>query len=197
MLSSRFTSGWPWPDESWGMSPVYGADGWCRACGVPKHEQTGSLVMRASKFPTSAFWMPNWLFDRLCVRLPDALAVIDAYALRTLPVVKPKATTDVVSLLPVLTQSPWFDASALARAVGARHGHTGSRCDACGVWRWFPLPFDELPDPGLAHVADDVHLVSSPEWFGDGMSARREIRARRPLAEALAALNPRVWKLLS
>ncbi len=165
-LSSWFTSGWPWPDDSWGMSPVYGEDGWCRSCGVPKHEQTGSLVIRATKFPTSAFWTPNWMFDQLCVRLPDAQALLARHELRTMPVTTPKSRTDIVSLLPVVTESAWFDASELGRAVAARHGHTGDRCEECGIWRWNSLPLEQLPTPRLAHVAEEVHLVSSPEWPG-------------------------------
>lgn len=26
----RRNRGWPWPEDSWGLSPMYGEDGWCR-----------------------------------------------------------------------------------------------------------------------------------------------------------------------
>lgn len=23
--------GWPWPEDSWGLTPTFGEDGWCHA----------------------------------------------------------------------------------------------------------------------------------------------------------------------
>lgn len=196
-LTSRFTSGWPWPDDSWGLSPMYGDDGWCHACGIPAREQSGSLILRAAKFPTSHFWMPNWQFDALCVRLEAAAAIIDKFNLRTMPVQQPKlADTGVVQLLPVVTAAAWYDVDRLRSLATARHGNTGSRCSSCGTWRWLPLSNAELPAPHAAATETSEAFIASPEWFGSGMSAHRQLLFRRPLGEALVALNRRVWSLV-
>lgn len=192
-LTSRFTSGWPWPEPSWGLDPMYGAEGWCHGCGVPQVPQIAGLVLQASKFPSSSFWMPNWQFDALCVRREMARQIIETFALRTLPVTQPRsAETGVVQLIPEVENHPWFDREALADRVRARHGGLGAECPACGVWRWLPIPTAELPS---AAVASDAAFVASPEWFGDGYASFRELRFSRPLAEALVDLNPRVWRI--
>src|SRR4051794_27451466 len=60
--------GWPWPDDSWGLSPMYGEHGWCRECHVPKGPQVGSLVLRGKGFKGSdGAWTPNWLHDAVCL----------------------------------------------------------------------------------------------------------------------------------
>lgn len=46
MLYSRRNRGWPTAEASWGLTPMFGADGWCRGCGRPLREQTGSIVPR-------------------------------------------------------------------------------------------------------------------------------------------------------
>lgn len=39
-------------------------------------------------------------------------------------------------------------------------------------------------------------VVASPEWFGAGMQAFRELMFRRSLATALVAAHPRVWSIV-
>lgn len=195
-LSGRFASGWPWPQDSWGLTPMFGADGWCESCGVPSHPQTGSLVIQANKFPTSSFWMPNWRYDTLCVRVPDASHIIDRFDLTTRPVRTPRSgDTDVVQLLPQVMTRPWFDETLLRERVRARHDDDGARCPQCGVWRWLPLASKHLPAVEPALDRSDGALVASCEWFGDGKQAFRELRLCRPLALALVSLNPRVWSI--
>lgn len=46
---------------------MYGEDGWCRGSGTPLVDQSGALVMQGTKFPRADVWMPNWLFDVVCV----------------------------------------------------------------------------------------------------------------------------------
>jgi hypothetical protein len=193
-LTSRFTSGWPWPESSWGLDPMYGVDGWCHGCGTPQVPQIAGLILQGSKFPTSAFWMPNWQFDVLCVRTEPARQIISTFRLTTMPVTKPQSEeTGVVQLIPEVSSHPWFDRSALSDRVRARHGGPGAECPTCSVWRWFPLPTADLPS---AAVQSNAPFVASPEWFGDGYSSFRELRFSRALAEALVSLNPRVWSMV-
>ena len=97
-----------------------------------------------------------------------------------------------MQLLPQVSSAPWFDPAALAECVGARHGSLGATCATCGIWRWLPVPTVDLPP---AHVSSDATFVASEEWFDSGHSATRELRFARPLAEALLALNPQVWRI--
>lgn len=194
-LDSRFTSGWPWPESSWGLDPMYGEAGWCHACGVPAAAQTGSMVLRRAKFPTSAFWMPNWRFDALCVRLAEARHIVEHFDLITLPITTPKVQdTGFVQLLPEVSAEPWFAPDELSSIATMRHGSPGAECRGCGTWRWLPIPTREQPAATI-RASVGVHFVASPEWFGDGFKAMRAIRVSRPLAQQLVALNPRVWSI--
>jgi hypothetical protein len=49
-LSLKRNRGWPWPENSYGLTPLFGEDGWCRSCGVPRHPQTGSLILQRKSF---------------------------------------------------------------------------------------------------------------------------------------------------
>jgi hypothetical protein len=196
-LTSRFTSSWPWPESSWGLDPMYGEDGWCRSCGVPQRPQTGSLVLQASKMPKSDFWMPNWQYDALCVRKPAAEQLLRDFRVKTLPVHTPKATdTGILQLVPDIAAASCFDSAALAAQAEAFHGLAGRRCESCRTWRWMPLVDDRLPHALVGPEADRADLVAGPDWFGDGCKAFRALLFRRPLAEALVRLNPRVWSVV-
>ena len=47
---------------------MFGEDGWCHACGVPKGPQTGSIVLQRKGFKVvEGAWVPNWQFDALCL----------------------------------------------------------------------------------------------------------------------------------
>jgi hypothetical protein len=153
------------------------------------------MVLRKAKFPTSAFWVPNWQFDAPCVRLAEARDIIERFGLRTLPVTTPKAEdTGFVQLLPEVSREPWFDPDELAAIATDRHGSAGAACGVCGVWRWLPVP--DLSQPHATIRANDgAHFVASAEWFGDGFVAMHSLRFSRPLAESLVALNPRVWSI--
>ena len=172
---------------------MYGPEGWCHGCGVPRVPQVAGLVLQGAKFPTSSFWMPNWQFDALCIRREEAMAIISTFGLTTLPVTTPRSSeTGVVQLVPAVSSDPWFDRGLLDKRARARHGHAGAECPTCHTWRWLPVPTADLP-PAL--IPSGATCVASPEWFGDGMSAFRELRFVRPLAEALVNLNPRVWRI--
>lgn len=104
--------------------------------------------------------------------------------------------TGIVQILATTTSVPWYDDADLRKAAVARHGDAGRRCATCGTWRWFPVPSEDLPPARADGSWADQPVVASPEWFGDGCSAHRQLLFRRDLAEALAALHPRVWPLI-
>jgi hypothetical protein len=64
--------GWPWPDESWGLDPMFGEAGWCRSCGTPLRDQSGPLTLRRAGLSPVGAWVPNWRLDTIC--LDEAVA---------------------------------------------------------------------------------------------------------------------------
>jgi hypothetical protein len=52
-----------------------------------------------------------------------------------------------------------------------------------------------MPPYRNAVIGDDVHVAASPEWFGDGHKAFRQIIMRRGLAEMIAAASPRDFRI--
>ncbi len=197
-LTCRFTPGWPWPEESYGLDPMYGPDGWCRSCGTPLRPQIGPLTMQGSKFPSADVWMPNWFFDVVCVAPDLARALSELFAVELREVHKPRTGgTGVMQLIPTVTDQAWYDPAHLSVAVKARHAkysgdRTGARCTACGRWRWFPIAEGEAPIRAEALTAASA-VIASPEVFGDGWQSFRHLLFRQPLAAALVAANPRVW----
>jgi hypothetical protein len=195
-LTTRFTSGWPWPEESYGLDPMFGPDGWCRSCGVPQHRQTGSLMIQGSKFPTGSVWMPNWHFDVVCLSGEVAHEVRSNFRVHLLPVRKPRGDTGVVQIVAPTTANRWYAEAELAERATRLHPEPGKRCAVCGVWRWLPIPDEELPPARVETSWSTLDVVASPESFGDGWSAFRDLLFRRSLAQALVAASPRVWSIV-
>jgi hypothetical protein len=197
-LTTRFTPGWPWPEESYGLEPMFGADGWCRSCGTPLREQIGPLTIQGRKFPTSSVWMPNWRFDVVCVGPEVAADVGSKFSLQMREVHKPHAgPTGHKQLVPDRGAVNWYDPTDLKAAVTDRHAkwhgrNTGAKCDACGHWRWLPISEGHAPVIGTALPQGRV-MVVSPEIFGDGWNTFRHLLFRRDLAELLVSANPRSW----
>lgn len=54
-----------------------------------------------------------------------------------------------------------------------------------------PLTFGTLPPLRIDSGSLSADIVASPEWFGDGWKALRQILVRRELAELIAAASPR------
>lgn len=200
-LTTRFTSGWPWPEESYGLDPMFGAGGWCHQCGTPLRAQSGSLIIQGRKFPTANVWMPNWIFDAICVSADVATEISERFSIASREVHKPRqSVTGVVQLLPAVTEELWYDPDRLSTAVRARHreydgDRVGTRCSACSRWKWLPVSEGEAPiQPSSLNAESD--LIASPEVFGDGLSAFRHLLFRKPLAEILVAANPRTWSVV-
>lgn len=200
-LSPRFTPGWPWPEDSYGLSPMYGEDGWCRGCGTPLVKQSGVLTIQGSKFPRADVWMPNWLFDVVCVSGHLAADITQRFAVEMREVHKPRTgATGAKQILPSQTADSWHRPEELARAVRARHGRhegdrTGSSCGVCGRWKWLPVSAPDAPIVGSA-LTSGSDVIASPETFGDGLSSFRHLLFRRALGEQLVAASPRNWDVV-
>jgi hypothetical protein len=54
---------------------------------------------------------------------------------------------------------------------------------------------DETPRYRLLSLPEDVHVAASPEWFGDGWKAFRQIIVGRALAEVLVSTSPRDFRI--
>lgn len=197
-LTSRFTPGWPWPTDSWGLDPMYGPDGWCRACGTPLAPQMGHLTIQGAGFPTARVWTPNWHFDAVCITADVAHEVRNRFSVQLRDVHKPrKGQTGVMQLLPEVSPIAWYDPADLASAVVARHerysgAQSGATCTACQRWRWLPILVGEAPiRPDALDAETDV--ICSPEYFGDGCMSFRHVLFRTALADLLVQANPRTW----
>lgn len=202
-LSARFTPGWPWPEESWGMDPMYGPEGWCHACGTPVHEPTGPLVMQGRKFPTAEAWTPNWLFDTVCISASLAAHIDDRFDVAFGEVHKPRTgDTGVRYLIPEQTVDSWYDAEFLDREVRVnrfsfgppQRDSAGATCAKCHKWRWMPWAGGGAPVHAAAICADS-DVLASPEIFGDGSMTYRHLLFRLPLAQLIASSAPRLWNL--
>ncbi len=197
-LELKRNRGYPWPEGSYGLDPMFGPDGWCRSCGVPSVEQRGSLVLqrrRSSNYHGA--WVPNWQFDAFCVDALLADEVRQRFTVEMLPVAWHGAGTGEASQIVARpTRSAWFDRTELTERTSARHGSPGRSCPTCGVWRWYPLYYRQLPAV-LLDAAPPVSVIASPEWFGDGLQAYRHVLFQRELAELIASASPRDFKVVA
>jgi hypothetical protein len=189
--------GWPWPEDSYGLTPMFGEDGWCHSCGVPLRPQCGSLILQRKGFASvEGAWVPNWQFDAICLEQDLADDVAGRYAVDVRPVAwhgtPPGAASQVVA---PSVGATWFDPDELRAAAVAQHGSDGATCSDCGVWRWMPLGFGTLPPLRITPPLGDTDVAASPEWFGDGWNSYRQILVRRKLAELLVAASPRDFKV--
>lgn len=188
--------GWPWPEDSFGLTPMFGIDGWCHSCGVPKHAQTGSIVLQRKSLKVEGAWVPNWQFDVICLGSQLAGELSEQFNLQILPVDwHPSAPGDASQIVISSVGSQWFDHAELRDRMIARHGVPGATCAECGVWRWMPMGFDLLPPLRIEPELGDSAIAASPEWFGDGLLAFRQILVRRDLADLLASASPRDFKV--
>jgi hypothetical protein len=204
-LSLRRNRGWPWPEDSWGLTPMFGEDGWCRSCGVPRHGQTGNLVLQTEGLKSIAgAWTPNWRFDAICLERGLAQRIADSFRVELRDVRWPrKASGEVRQIVIPTVGEVWFDHRELRERLLRRHGSAGALCRQCGVWRWMPLAFSPVPpltDDVLPPLLDlpglhDVDVAASPEWFGDGRQAFLQILARRELAEIIVDASPRDFRI--
>ncbi len=190
--------GWPWPEDSWGLTPMFGEDGWCRSCGVPKCPQTGSIVLQRKGMKVEGGWVPNWQFDAICLERSVAEEAASRFALEALKVDwHGSPPGEAMQIVVPSVGDAWFDPEELREKAIEQHGSAGATCAECGTWRWMPLAFGMLPPLRILPTLGNVDIAASPEWFGDGWSAYRQILMRRELAEFIAAASPRDFKVQS
>ncbi len=147
---------------------------------------------------TEGAWIPNWQFDALCLSARLATEVEAAgFRLPTLPVVWPRSEpVGAVQVVAPVVGSAWFDRAALEEATTTRHGSSGAACSECGVWRWLPLASERMPPYRLPAIPADVNVAASPEWFGAGWKAFRQLVVRRGLAELIVRSSPRDFQIV-
>ncbi len=172
---------------------MYGADGWCHACGVPLHAQSGRLCLRrAGLSPLPNAWIPNWVFDTVCLAPPVADAVAARFRIEIREIEWAGGPGPRAFQVVIPTVGPdWFDPTELHRLTIERHGTSGATCGTCGTWRWMPLAGDIMQALLPEVLARDADILASPERFGDGKQAFREVLVRRDLAALLAEASPR------
>jgi hypothetical protein len=204
-LTLRRNRGWPWPEDSWGLTPAFGADGWCRSCGTPRHGQTGDLVVQRRGHTSVGAWVPNWRFDMICLDQELADRTASQFRVELRDVRLPSgARAEARQIVAPTVGEAWFDQEQLRETVMAHHdGRAGARCSKCGVWRWLPMGFTPAPPlrdqvlPPLLDVPElaDVDVAASPEWFGDGSQSFRQVLVRRALAELIIVASPRDFRI--
>jgi len=154
-------------------------------------EQHGSLTLRSAELsPLPAAWVPNWRFDTICLEASVADRLDQEFRMKLREVAWQGNQPGLAMQMVIPTMSSrWFDPEELRDRAEERHGLAGAMCAQCGVWRWMPMTFGLLPPLRMAEEWCDFDVIASPEWFGDGCQAFRQVLVRRPLAEAIAAAN--------
>lgn len=196
-ITLRRNRGWPWPEQSWGLTPMYGEEGWCRACGVPKHEQTGSIVLqRKGLTSVCGGWVPNWQFDVYCLDADLAATAAKRFEVALRPVRWPRNPPgDASQIVIPSTDQPWFDPQMLTERISRVHGQAAETCATCGVTRWLPVGMDILPSPPTDRLGGDPPVLASPEWFGAGKQSFHQILWRRDFADFLLESSPRDFRI--
>lgn len=198
-LSLKRNRGWPWPEDSFGLSPMFGDDGWCRSCGIPMRAQSGSLVLQTKGMSKAeGAWVPYWQYDAICLSEDLAAEVADRFVVELREVEwhgrgEPRRAFQIVA---ASGSDPWFDELALREVLVAEHGTAGAECGECGVWRWMPLASERLPAPTIV-APSGCDVVASPEWFGDGLKSFRQVAVSAPLGELIGSSSPRDFLIRS
>src|ERR1041385_8225879 len=134
-LELRRNRGWPWPEDSFGLSPMHGEDGWCRSCGVPRRPQSAPIILQQRGFgDVTGAWVPNWQFDALCLEASLAAEAARRFDLPLLEVEwhgEPPGTA--MQIVAPTVGEDWFDADELRQKTEARHGASGAHCTECAV----------------------------------------------------------------
>jgi len=165
-LNLKRNRGWPWPEASWGLDPMFGEDGWCRSCGTPLREQSGPLILeRKGLGKAHGAWVPNWRFDTVCVATPHIERVRNDFRVELREVAWPRTSGDgsVAQIVIPTTDTPWFDPAELRTMAIQRHGTDGAECPTYGVWRWMPMTFALLPPPKPDPSWEIADMIASPE----------------------------------
>jgi hypothetical protein len=189
--------GWPWPEKSYGLTPMFGEDGWCHKCGVPRRAQSGSLILQRKGMKSAdGAWMPYWQYDVICLAQPLAHELSKDFSVDLRSVEWHGAPAGKAQqIVAPRTKTNWYDPKTLTKLTTKSHGSAGATCEECGQWRWMPLLPHELPAPKRDRSWNNLDVVASPEWFGDGLKAFRHVAMRRELAALIVSASPRDFYL--
>lgn len=179
---------------------MFGEDGWCHSCGVPRRDQCGQLVLQRKKVELfKGAWLPHWQYDAICLdhSLGEKIRQRFTVELREIAWPDDKNGPGLQVVVHDSGQS-WFDPDELSVSALERHGVAGNSCTECGVWKWMPLMSSGYGLPRVCHdLTGEVRdVVASAEWFGDGLMAFRQVLVRRDLATLIAEPSPRDVKIL-
>jgi len=137
-------------------------------------------------------WVPYWQYDAYCMSAELASEVSARFSVELRPVEwQGAAPGDAMQIIVPTVGESWFDQNLLTQKTVERHGSAGNRCAECDVWRWFPLLWDDLHEIRTDVDLNGADIAASPEWFGDGLKAFREIVVKRELATFLQSASPR------
>lgn len=196
-LRLRRQRGWPWPESSFGRTPMYGEDGWCPSCGLARREQCGPLTLQRKNMRVSGAWAPYWRLDAVCVEASLAAEITSQFSVRFREILWPDSSPSgaLQMVVPVVGER-WFDPAELSDMLEKRHGgNSGAKCAACGVWKWLPAGFGALSPVQDVASFDALDVVASPEQFGDRLSAFRQVLMKRGLAELIQRASPRDFEV--
>jgi len=175
---------------------MYGEDGWCHSCGVPKHPQTGPIVLQRKGLKVEGAWVPNWQFDVYCAAQPLAAAAQERFEVDLRPVASiGQAPLEASQVVIEPSTVRWFKPVDLERVIRPIHGDPSETCSECGVTRWMPVGMDLLPAPPASVLEARPPVLASPEWFGAGKQSFRQILWRRDVAAFLLESSPKDFKI--
>lgn len=173
------------------MAPMFGEAGWCPSCGIPRHAQTGSIVLQQRGLRVEGAWVPNWQFDVICVAEEVADDAKELFNLEWLDVAWVKHGDLAKQIRFETYGDEWFSPGELKASAESLHGRAGSRCQVCGKWKWMPLEFGTLPRLAIDLTNASYEALASPEWFGDGMMAYRQLLLSERFADFLVSASPK------
>ncbi len=85
-LALKRNRGWPWPEHSFGLSSMFGEDGWCHSCGIPLREQSGVLTLQTKGMSDArGAWVPYWRYDAICVSEDLASKITEGFSAELRP----------------------------------------------------------------------------------------------------------------
>lgn len=154
---------------------------------VPRRGRVGSLVLQRKDLTVVEAWVPYWQYNAICLKRSVAEEAASRFGLELRTVEWPRTPAGEARQIVVPTVGDaWFDPDELRQKVIAKHGTAGATCSECSTWRWMPLGLGSCRRCRSKSGLGDADIAASPEWFGDGWNAFREILVRRELAEFIS-----------
>lgn len=182
-LGCFFYQGYPQPEKKW-LREFPNYQNYCSKCGT--HQQVGSFFLKKepylrandfmSLFWTSAIFGKHAVFDSLATHQIRGYEKVDALLQKT-----KFSSTVVAQLMPTTVAKP---------GLVVTDELTGVTCATCGIIKYLPLKREKLRLQ-QTFLPEDVDILATHEWFGDGSMAYREMLVSNRFAR-LATKNG--WK---